>query len=47
MNRQDEAFQNAGMSAAEARAKSLIFDRLQQTATDLGICAAQHAFFVP
>src|SRR5690242_10855111 len=47
MNRYAEALQKAGMSAPEAEAKSRLFDQLQRTATELGIGAVKHAFFIP
>jgi galactokinase len=47
MNRYAEALQKAGMSAAEAQAKSRLFDQLQHVAHELGFRTLQHAFFVP
>jgi galactokinase len=47
MNRYAEALQNTGMSAAEAEAKSRLFDQLQRAKTEFGMGAADHRFFVP
>ena len=47
MNRYAEALHKAGMSLAEAEAKSRLFDQLHRIGHDLGIHAWQHAFFVP
>src|SRR5579884_491613 len=47
MNRYAEALQQAGMSTIEAENKGRLFDQLQRQGKDLGIAAAQHAFFVP
>jgi|SRR5581483_4597672 len=47
MNAYAEALQNAGMSEVEAEAKGRLFNQLQRAATELGIGAAQYAFFVP